>query len=588
MEIAMNAQRKVTADSRRRAFSYLRLSTADQLKGHGLARQLEATRKLAEDRGWDLQDELQDLGISAFRGSNISDGKFGQFLAAVRAGKVEKGSVLILESLDRMSRDKLRKSFSIFLDIINHGVAVATMFDGRIYEPDATDDIELMTSLLYLSRAHDESRTKSLRVGAAWAKKRENAGSKPLTAKCPGWLMLHKKHEKDDGIYVVREDRAKVVRDIFSDAVAGIGVFSIARRLNARKVPTFGGSKGWTNSYISKVLRSRAPIGEFQPRRIVDGKRIPDGEPIKGYFPRIIDDETFFAVQNGLDQRVDRGRGGAGRRGKMISNLFTGIAKCAYCGSPMRYENKGGKGTNMLVCDAARCGHGCRLPKRWPASAFEASFIAFVREVDLEHVVNDEQDAKRRADLEKSITALRGEEAMLERQVESTLQVLAGAGGSADIVTRKVKDLGERRIAIKAELIEREKEHAGLTSAATKFYEDRDALKMLIARLQGQGDDEEVYRLRSMIAARLRSLVSTIEMAPLGNKPLVVEEHAALASFDRNFFVTFVDGGSRCVYPDPADPLKVSHQVVDRDEVVQNLDSTGKVIKSLRLRRRVA
>ena len=57
---------------------------------------------------------------------------------------------------------------------------------------------------------------------------------------------------------------------------------------------------------------------------------------------------------------------GAGRKGTSFTNIFSGIAKCAYCGSPMKFENKGPrpKGGTFLVCDGARRGLGCEIA-RW-------------------------------------------------------------------------------------------------------------------------------------------------------------------------------------------------------------------------------
>src|SRR5262245_24847644 len=92
-----------------RAYSYLRMSTEDQLKGDSRRRQLEASKAYAEEHGLDLADDaqLEDIGISAFKGANARDGALGQFLTAVRAGLVERGSFLLVESLDRLSREEI-------------------------------------------------------------------------------------------------------------------------------------------------------------------------------------------------------------------------------------------------------------------------------------------------------------------------------------------------------------------------------------------------------------------------------------------------------------------------------------------------
>src|SRR5262249_40247836 len=186
-----------------------------------------------------------------------------------------------------------------------------------------------------MGRAHDESVTKSQRVGAAWANKRAQADTQPLTAKCPAWLKLSSDRKRYEEI----PERVKVVCSIFEDAVSGIGTYTITRRLNSRGINSFGRSNGWQNSYVSKILTNRAVIGEFQPhKRLPTGKRVPVGEPIKNYFPAIVEPDLFHRAQSA---RADRRLAGRGRKGKYVTNLFSGMSTCFSCGSHMAFENKG-------------------------------------------------------------------------------------------------------------------------------------------------------------------------------------------------------------------------------------------------------
>ena len=50
----------------KRAYSYIRFSTPEQLKGDSLRRQLETSRAYAEKHGLLLDDSLRDIGIAAF------------------------------------------------------------------------------------------------------------------------------------------------------------------------------------------------------------------------------------------------------------------------------------------------------------------------------------------------------------------------------------------------------------------------------------------------------------------------------------------------------------------------------------------
>jgi hypothetical protein len=254
-----------------------------------------------------------------------------------------------------MSRQEVLKSLGVFIEIVNSGVNIITLADGRTYTA-ATGFEDLIFSIVSMSRAHDESRTKSIRLSAAWSNKRKNAETRKLTAQCPGWLKL----SSDKKRFEVIQKRADIVVSIFQDSTAGVGNYSITRRLNETHVPPFGRSRGWRSSSVNKILANRAVLGEFQPHRLMDGRRVPDGDAIKDYFPAIIDEQLFYRAQNARDQRRVKG---AGRKGPNVSNLFSGLATCAYCGSKMRFENKGPgpKGGTYLVCDSAR--RGLRIPR---------------------------------------------------------------------------------------------------------------------------------------------------------------------------------------------------------------------------------
>lgn len=582
---------------RLRAYSYIRMSTDLQIKGDSLRRQLDASAAYAAAHGLDLADDtqLQDIGISAFKGANVSEGALGRFLDAAKTGKVPPGSFLLVESLDRLSRQEVRKSLNIFLSIIDAGVSIVTLADNRVYTAQKTELVDLITSLVVMSRAHDESQTKSLRVRAAWSNKRAHAKSRPLTAICPAWLKLSDDRSGYDAI----ESRVAVVKRIFDEAASGIGIYSITRRLNEQRVPHFGKSNGWHTSYISKILKNRAVIGEFQPHTTVDGMRRPDGEPIQGYFPAIVDEATFYRAQRGMAHRLNNG---AGRKGEFISNLFSGLSLCAYCRSPIKFENKGPppKGANFLVCEGARRGLDCTI-SRWRYDHFEASFLAFVTEVDLEQIVHNEDEANQRANLEAAITALQGEQGSIKEQMERTYDLLKLAGTAANFVAEKLQQLEDRRTAVEAELRIKEQERDSVRSVAHQFYEDRDQIKALIEQLQSRQGDE-VYKLRSEIASKLRALVNAIIVAPLGSAPKTerviqflsgeseaqpVIDHLSgrLSQQDehrRYFAVAFADGTVRAVFPEQDDPLRFEHQIVANAEAIWRLDASDSNAAPLR------
>src|SRR5262245_57183192 len=104
----------------RTVYSYVRFSQRKQRKGDSYRRQLEWGKKICEEKGWKLEEgfRLEDLGVSAFRGKNKTRGSLGAFLQAIEEGRVKSGSILLLESLDRLSREDIDPAWEVFRSIL--------------------------------------------------------------------------------------------------------------------------------------------------------------------------------------------------------------------------------------------------------------------------------------------------------------------------------------------------------------------------------------------------------------------------------------------------------------------------------------
>jgi len=350
----------MTKYSNTRAYSYLRFSTPEQQRGDSFRRQAALADRYALENGLILDTNLnfRDEGLSAFRGKNAETGQLGVFVAALNEGIVPKGSYLLVESLDRISRQTPYLAQSLLISVIMAGAVVVTLSDERKYDIETfkADPTALLMSVIIFMRAHEESETKSERLKAVWSQKRKKAISSklPMTAACPGWLEL----DLENQTYKSIPDRAKIVKRIFELTVNGVGQGVIAQTLNKEGVPTFGRGKFWYRTYISKILENPAVIGTFIPHvnSYASGNlERKSQDPIKNYFPAIIEPEIFSQVEAmGASRQSRRGRHSV----KPLNNLFGGLGKCALCGSTMTMTNKG-SGNIYFVCTRAKAGANC-------------------------------------------------------------------------------------------------------------------------------------------------------------------------------------------------------------------------------------
>jgi DNA invertase Pin-like site-specific DNA recombinase len=350
------------------AYSYLRFSTADQATGDSRRRQMMMAEKYAADHRLklDLSLSFKDLGVSAYRGKNAREGALRAFLDAVEHNLVPAGSFLLIESLDRLSRERILAAQSLFMMIIQAGVTIVTLSDQRSYSLASLNQnpLDLIISLVSMMRANEESETKSRRINAAFDKKRAELSVKPWSARCPGWLRL----DKATGTFVVVEERADVVRQIYRDALARVGHQTIVTRLNEQQIPLFGhgNQKGkiWQKSLIRHFLRTPTVIGTLIPFKgeYVDGvRRLHPQPPIEDYYPAIIERSTWEAVQNRRKAWAEHYGVGGPKTGR--SNLLAGLSRCPYCDRPMMFLGGTNPNWRYYVCRRAYSGAGCS--DRW-------------------------------------------------------------------------------------------------------------------------------------------------------------------------------------------------------------------------------
>ncbi|WP_236182268.1 recombinase family protein [Pseudomonas sputi] len=342
-----------------KAYSYIRFSSPEQAKGDSYRRQRKAAEEYCSTHGIELASSREytflDKGRSAYKGRHLDDeGQLRRFLDLVDSGAVVRGSYLLVESLDRLSREKVSTALPRFMDLLNSGIRVVTLSDNRLYTEEF-NELDLIISIVHMSRAHNESSIKAQRLSSAWDNKKALARTqlKPLGRACPAWLELR------DEKYQPIQQRVETIGLIFELAIAGYGQGVIPRMLNDRQIPVFGSrnrnhSGSWGTSSVSKILNNRALLGEYQPTHIVDGIRVNDGDAILGFFPTVVTEDIFYQAQA---VRAERRTHKTGKQSKRF-NVLQGVIKCHTCGDAMHIVNKGRppKGATYIQCHSARKG----------------------------------------------------------------------------------------------------------------------------------------------------------------------------------------------------------------------------------------
>ena len=502
---------------RPKAYSYIRMSTPEQMKGDSLRRQLSRTRDYAEKHDLELIESFDDLGISAFRGNNADFGELARFKDLVDSGDIEPGSYLIVESMDRLSRDKVTKAFARLSDIINKGIILVTLDDGQTYSEDTIENqsFQLYIALGSMARAHEESKRKADLLSHTWIGKRERLRSTGtiLTSKVPAWLRADRIMNE----IVKLPERVEIIKEIFDMSCGGYGAYSVAQHLNKRGIKPWGNRKNavWRDTYIKKILASRTVLGEFQPHTVQidkDKKRrlIADGESILGYYPAIISPQQFLEAAQAKASRRTRG---GGRKGPAYANLLTGLLKCK-CSAGMRYLDKGGSltgGGKYLRCSVALSGGSCKArPFRY--EIVESKVLNAIEALDVGKVLGGDSRLQRLADLRHDLSMLHVDRDGINTKIPRLIDAIASGSSTSkslnDALAKLEKDLSECNISI--ETVELEINDLLTINPNVR----QEVIGALLEKIKDSKDSESQERIRRALSSELHRLIGRIAVEP--------------------------------------------------------------------------
>lgn len=500
----------------RKAISYLRMSTDRQLEGHSLARQTQATKDYCLANNFELIEELTDIGVSGYSGANSARGQLGVFFEALRNGEIEPNTVLIVESLDRLSRQDPLTAMSQFSEMLSHGIELHTLFDKQIYSKESVgaNSGQLFLSIGAMVRAHEESATKSKRLKAVWSSKK-NDPTRIVTSQVPFWIIVKKDGNGKPASFELREPDASVIRSIFKFSIdQNMGAQAITSYLNKNidKFPksrsnTRNRDNGWSESYIKSVMNNPAVYGVYQPHKKVDGQRIPDGDAWEDYYPRVITKEEFLLNQSKMQQRKIKGRG---RKSSNFHNLFRGLLYCRSCGSKISFkDNVQAKGGPIVRCDLAKQKRGnCdSLPVRY--QRLEDLFFRVMSDVDFISAIQNQDFKSKARELELQINNMEDQIRAFEIKIDQMVDELLVPEQPEAIKKRlreKLSHATNEHEALKTKLEGLKKEElTTLNNGVGSLFDD-------VRTLMNGLDGDKLVMLRSSVNVGLHKVFDRIEI----------------------------------------------------------------------------
>ena len=321
---------------------YCRLSRDDELQGdsNSIIHQKDILKKYADDNGFKNTDFFVDDGFS---GTNFNRPDWQRLMEMVNQEKV---ATLIVKDMSRLGRDYLKVGYYTEILFPENEIRFIAINSG--VDSANQQDSDFTPFLNIINEWYAKDTSKKIR---AVIKAKSDAGKPTSPIPVYGYV----KDPNDKYHWLIDEDAAEVVKEIFHLAVKGNGPSKIACILTERKVlnaTSYKKSKGipsnhdkdiidpywWDWSVVSDILSRQEYLGHtvnFKTgRKSYKNKKSFINPPskwiiIKNTHEAIIDQETFDIVQ-----RLKEGRK---RTNTSMGDMpiLSGMLYCADCGKKL-------------------------------------------------------------------------------------------------------------------------------------------------------------------------------------------------------------------------------------------------------------
>lgn len=268
---------KTEDDQPRNVCAYCRVSTDEFDQRNSLVAQKQFfQRYFSQHQNWTNIGIFADEGLS---GTSLEKREeFNRMLALARYGGVE---IILTKEVSRFSRN-VKDLLNIIEELRAKGVYIWFLSDD--INTEKNDYRERITQIA--TNAEQESLRTSRRVRWGQQQRMEQGavfGRKEMF----GYNIVR----DENGIqrFVIIEEEAEIVRQIYQWYASGDGTFTIAKRLQQMGVKTKRYKNGWSNTVILRLLRNEKYVGDlaqgktYTPDPLTHKKKYNRGDSISFY-----------------------------------------------------------------------------------------------------------------------------------------------------------------------------------------------------------------------------------------------------------------------------------------------------------------
>ncbi|HDR7285523.1 recombinase family protein [Bacillus cereus group sp. MYBK12-2] len=300
---------------------YVRVSTDRDEQVSSVENQIDVCRYWLDQHGydWDENSIYFDDGIT---GTVLLERHAMQLI--LEKAKKRELQMVLFKSIHRLARD-LKDALEIKEILIANGIRLVTIEEGYDSHYEGKNDMKFEMFAMFASQY---PKTLSVSISAALSAKvrrgEHTGGRLPF-----GYSDRDKK-------YIINEEEAEIVREIYDMYSKGIGYIGIAKILNERGIPSKTGGK-WQMSSVQRIIKNPIYKGDYILNQYttvkISGRKKQIKNPeekwtiFKNHHPAIVSEKQW--------ELVNKPRSAKKRR-PALWNEFRGIMFCAHCGSAMQ------------------------------------------------------------------------------------------------------------------------------------------------------------------------------------------------------------------------------------------------------------
>lgn len=314
--------------TRLRVAAYARVSTDQDAQKNSFEAQKDYyTKLITENPKWEFAGIYADNGISGTTSKKRPE--FNRMMHDCRVGKIQ---MILTKSVSRFARNTV-DSLNAIRELKKLGIGIQFEKEA-IFTLDAKGEflITLMSSL-----SQEESR--SISENVRWGLRKKAADGKYSVA----YSHFLGYDRGPDGHFVINEEQAVVVRNIFRLFLIGYSPTGIASVLMDNGIPTARGNLSWSYETVEKKICNESYKGDklLQKSYIPDflnKRQIKNHGEVQQYYvtaghAAIVDPSLFDHVQETFQMRLNSEHGYSGM------NPLSGKMICGLCGKPygLRY-----------------------------------------------------------------------------------------------------------------------------------------------------------------------------------------------------------------------------------------------------------